>query len=156
MRDVWRECERHFSVCGDDDRGVSAEDKRSSNMFPHVEILIQCVSVLLMEAFSPAGFSVSIQALHPSEEHLKANYVTMPCKGCPNSKAPADAAHRSSFFSLFFEDAPLLSFAASQKGKKEKMATFCGVDRHFRGPGRQKSWRKGKTFEDATRKCSKG
>ena len=36
------------------------------------------------------------------------------------------------------------------------MATSRGVDRHFRGPGRQKSWRKGKTSDDATKKCSKG
>ena len=36
------------------------------------------------------------------------------------------------------------------------MATSRGVDRHFRGPGRQKSRRKGKTSGDATRKCSEG
>ena len=45
--------------------------------------------------------------------HLKANYATMPCKGCPNSKAPPNAAHKCSFFSLFLKDAPLWSFAAS-------------------------------------------
>ena len=33
--------------------------------------------------------------------HLKSNYVTMPREGCPNSKAPSNAA----FFSLFFGDA---------------------------------------------------
>ena len=32
---------------------------------------------------------VSVQALHPSEEHLKANYVTTPREGCPNQKAPS-------------------------------------------------------------------
>ena len=55
---------------------------------------------------------VSVQGLHPSEEHLKADYVTAPHEGCSNSKAPSDAAHRCSFFSLFLEDAPLLSFKA--------------------------------------------
>ena len=36
------------------------------------------------------------------EEHLKANYVTTPRKGCPNLKAPPDAAHKCVFlFSLF-------------------------------------------------------
>ena len=68
------------------------------------------------------------------------------------------------FFSLFLEDAPLLSFVAShiprffaahKRIKKEKMATSCGVDRHFRRPGQQKLWSKGKTPGDATRKCSK-
>ena len=36
------------------------------------------------------------------------------------------------------------------------MATSRDVDRHFRGPGQLKSWRKGKTSGDTTRKCSKG
>ena len=53
------------------------------------------------------------------------------------------------FFSLFFEDAPLLSLVASniprffarpkKKKEREKMVTSHGVDLHFRGPGRQKS-----------------
>ena len=91
-------------------------------------------------------------ALHPSEEHLKS--------------VPVWSSSRCSFFSLFLEDAPLRSFVAShiprffarpkKKKEREKMATSRGVDRHFRGPGRQKSWRKGKTSGDATRKCSKG
>ena len=61
------------------------------------------------------------------------------------------------------EDAPLRSFVASliprfftslkKKKEREKMATLCDVDRHSRGPGRQKSWRK--TSGDTTRKCSK-
>ena len=42
------------------------------------------------------------------------------------------------------------------KKEREKMATSRGVDRHFRRPGQQKSWRKGKTSGDATRKCSEG
>ena len=61
------------------------------------------------------GFScyVWIQGLHPSEKHLKANYVTTLCEGCPNLKAPPNASHRCSFFSLFLEDAPLRSSVAS-------------------------------------------
>ena len=72
----------------------------------------------------------------------------------------------SSFFSLFLEDPPLLFFPAShilgffcapqKKKEREKIATSHGVDRHFLGPVRQKSWYKGKTSGDATRKCSKG
>ena len=83
---------------------------------------------------------VSIQGLHPSE----AKYATKLHEGCPNSKTPTNAA----FFSLFLEDAPLLSFVAShiprffvrpkKKKEREKMGTSRGVDRHFRGPGRQK------------------
>ena len=86
-----------------------------------------------------------------------------PHEGRPNS--PPDAAHKCSFFSLFLEDAPLRCFVASdiprffahlkKKKEREKMATSRDVDRHFRGPGRQKSWRKGKTSGDATRKCSR-
>ena len=45
--------------------------------------------------------------------HLKANYITTLLEGCPNSKAPPNAATNASFFSLFLEDAPLLSFVAS-------------------------------------------
>ena len=52
---------------------------------------------------------VSIQSLHPSEEHFKADYVTTPSEGSPNPTAPPNAAS----FSLFLEDAPLLSFVAS-------------------------------------------
>ena len=97
--------------------------------------------------------------------HLKSNYVTKPCEGCPDSKAPPNAAHKCSFFSLFLEDAQLTYFVTSHspffarpKKKKDRgnMATLHAEDRHFRGPGQQKSWRKGKTSGDATRKCSKG
>ena len=78
--------------------------------------------------------------MHPSEERLKANYVTKPHEGC------------------FLQDAPLRSFAAShiprffahpkKRKEREKMATSRDVDPHFRG-------RKCKTSGDATRKCSK-
>ena len=80
--------------------------------------------------------------------HLKANYITTPCEGCPNSKAPPNAA----FFSLFLEDAPLLSFVAShiprffvclkKEERKRENSDTAGVDCHFRGPGWQKLWRK--------------
>ena len=53
---------------------------------------------------------------------------------CPKPKAPPNAAHKCSFFSLFLEDAPLRSFVAShiprffahpkKKKEREKMATF--------------------------------
>ena len=68
---------------------------------------------------------------------------------------PTNAA----FFSLFLEDAPLPSFVAShiprfarpkKKKDRDKMVTSYGVDRHFRGPGQQKSWCKGKTSGDTT------
>ena len=108
---------------------------------------------------------VSVQGLHPSEEHLKTNYVTTPREGCPDQKAP-NAAHECSFCSLFLEDASLRSFMASniprvfsrpkKKKEREKMATSRGVDRHIRGLVRQKSWCKCKTSGEATRKCSKG
>ena len=68
--------------------------------------------------------------------------------------------------SCFWKDAPLRSFGAShiprsfaqpkKKKEREKMATSRAVDHHFRGSGRQKSLRKGKTSGDTTRKCSKG
>ena len=84
---------------------------------------------------------VSVQGLHPSEEHLKANYITRPHKGCPSSKAPPNAAHKCSFFSLFLEVALLLSLLAShvprffarpkKKNEREKMATSRSIDHHF-------------------------
>ena len=46
----------------------------------------------------------------------------------------SEGSFKCSFFSLFLEETPLLNFATSR-----------GVDRHLRRPGRQKSWRKGKT-----------
>ena len=93
---------------------------------------------------------ISHFGLHPSED-FKANYVTTLHEIHPNSKAPPDAAHKSSFFSLFLKDEPLLSFMAShiprffacpkKKKEGEQTATSRGVDRHFRGPGRRKLWR---------------
>ena len=43
-----------------------------------------------------------------------------------------------------------------EEEEREKMATLRSVDRHFRRPVHQKSWRKGKTSGDAMRKCSTG
>ena len=95
---------------------------------------------------------VSIQGLHPLAVPIRRLLQMQPTN--------------ASFFSLFLEDGPLSSFVAShiprvftrpkKKKTREKMATSHGVDRHFLGPGRLKSWRKGKTSDDATRKCSKG
>ena len=81
-----------------------------------------------------------------SQSGCEASYATTPCKGRPKSKAPPNAAHKCSFFSLLLEDAPLRSFAAShtpnffahpkKKKEREKIATSRGVDRHFRRPGK--------------------
>ena len=57
--------------------------------------------------------SAAAGGVHPSEEQLKTNYVTTMHEGCPNPKAPPNAAHRCSVFSLFLEDAPLQSVVAS-------------------------------------------
>ena len=103
------------------------------------------------ERSSRRSLSLS-SGLHPSEEHLQS--------------VPVWSSSRGSFFSLFLEDAPLRSFTAShiprffvcpkKKKEREKMATSRDIDRHFCGPGRQKSWCKSKTSGDTTRKCSKG
>ena len=45
---------------------------------------------------------------------------------------------------------------APEKEERKKMATLGGIDHHFRGPGRQKLWRKGKRSGEATGKCSEG
>ena len=71
------------------------------------------------------NYCVSIQGLRP----LKATYVKMLQEGCPDLKAPSNAA----FFSLFLDDAPLLSFVASHiprffvrpKRKKERKWRHC-------------------------------
>ena len=80
-----------------------------------------------------------------ASNYNKAKYVTTACEGCPNPKAPPNIAHKFSFFSLFLEDAQLLSVVASciprffacwkKKNDREKMATSRGVERPFRGPG---------------------
>ena len=103
---------------------------------------------------------VWIQGLHPSEEHLKANYVTMPRKGCSNLKAPPNAPSFSCFWRMhrYNPSWPHISQDSlhAQQEHKEKMASSRGVVGHFRGPGRQKSWHRSKTSGDTTRKCSKG
>ena len=84
--------------------------------------------------------------LRPSEEHLKANYVTTPHEVCPSLKAPPDAASAPCFWRLqSFVASHIPRFFARPKKKRErgKMATSCGVECH---------WSSG----DATRKCSKG
>ena len=87
---------------------------------------------------------VSIQGLHHSEERLKANYVTTPCKGCPNSKALPNAAHKRILLFPFFGECTttvLLGLThpkilcMSEKEEREIMATLRGVDRHFCEPG---------------------
>ena len=85
------------------------------------------ISVPFPSLYHPTHYCcVSIQGLHPSEEHLKDNYVSMWRKGCPSPEAPPNAAHKFSSSSLFLEDAPLLSFVASHiprffaRSKKKK------------------------------------
>ena len=68
---------------------------------------------------------------------MKANYITMPREGYPNP----NAAHKCSFFSLFLEDALLLSSVVShiprffvrpkKKNEREKMVTLREVHRYF-------------------------
>ena len=128
------------------------------------------LSVPYVESFSHFFVTTSVVAPYwPLDRmrrpHLKANHVTTPREGCPNLKAPQMQPPNATFFSLFLKDAPLLSFVAShiprffarpkKKKERDKMATSCDVDHHISGPGHQKSWCKGKTSGDTTRKCSK-
>ena len=79
---------------------------------------------------------VPIQGLRPSEEHLKAKYITMLRKRL----SQFEGSSKCSFFSLFLEDAPLLSIVAShiprffarpkKKKERKKMATLRGADCH--------------------------
>ena len=55
------------------------------------------------------------------------------------------ASHITRFFAL-----------PKKKKEREEITTSRGVDRHFCGPGRQKSWCQCKTSGDVTRKWSKG
>ena len=73
-----------------------------SNIIQKTVVSVQSGSVVSWERESVNSCCVSIQGLHPSEEHLKANYVTMLREGCPSSKAPPNAAHRCGLlFPLF-------------------------------------------------------
>ena len=96
--------------------------------------------------------------------HLKASYITTLHEGCLNSKAPPNAPHKCGLLFPLFGGctASILhvltypKILCVSKKEREKMATLRCVYCHFRGPGRQKSWHKGKTTGDTTRKCSKG
>ena len=82
---------------------------------------------------------VPIQGLHPLED----NYVTTPREGRPSS-----LLQMLLLFPLFggctFTILRSLPYLKTKK-EREKMATSSGADGHVRRPGRQKSWRKGKT-----------
>ena len=89
--------------------------------------------------------------LHPSEEHLKDNYVTT------QSEAPPDAPSAPCFCRMHRYDPSWphisqdsLSMRNRRKKEREKMVKSRGVDRHFRGPGRQKS-----RLKDSPRKTTK-
>ena len=86
-------------------------------------------------------FCASVQGLHPSEEQLKANYVTMPHK-VPNPKAPPDAADTfPSFWRMhrYYPSWPHMSQDSLQclkkKKEREKMATCVAQIVNFVGLG---------------------
>ena len=141
--------------------------------------------ILVRTAQTPAACSPNLTTLHVSDT-LQILLISTPwvwavhlAKWLQIELIHAVSQHRSkavpiwrilqmqptigAFFSLFLEDAPLLSFMAShiprfyacpkKKKEREKMASSPDVYCHFRGPEQQKSWRKGKTSGDATRKC---
>ena len=58
---------------------------------PHIEIYWVSFVCSNKSSISKVTCCVSVQGLDPSEEHLKANYVTTLWEGCPNLKAPPDA-----------------------------------------------------------------
>ena len=73
------------------------------------------------------------QGLHPSNEHLKANYITT-----------SDAPSVCSFWRMLQYNSswPHISQDSfhTRKRKKERQKMARGVDGHSRGPGQQKSW----------------
>ena len=57
---------------------------------------------LALATHTKANCCISVQGLHPLEEHLKADYVTTPHESCPNSKPPPNAASKCGLlFPLF-------------------------------------------------------
>ena len=98
----------------------------------------------------------------PSEENLKASYVTTPCERLFKFQVSKCTPQILLLFPLFggcyYPLWPHISqdslCAWKKKKEREKLATFHGVDRDFCEPGQPKSWRKGKTSGEATRKCS--
>ena len=100
---------------------------------------LACTKKSFLALFLLPGYVV--HWLCPNSGSASLGGRTAPREGCPSSKAPPNAAHEGSFFSLFLEDAQLLSFMAShiprffvlpkKKKEREKMATSHGVDHHF-------------------------
>ena len=84
-----------------------------------------------------------------SSEHLRANYVTtsllqmllFPVFGGCTATILCGLIYPKMLF-------------MPEKQERKKIVTSHGIDRHCRGPGRQKSWLKGKTSGDTSRKCS--
>ena len=105
--------------------------------------------------------------------HLKANYITTPCEGWPNSKAPPNAAHKCGLLCpllggctatvLCVLTFPKILCPPEKVARKSengdivwrRLSLSRGVDCDFRGAGLQNSWREGKTSGDATRQWSK-
>ena len=71
--------------------------------------------------------------LHPSEEHLKASYVTTLHEVCPSLKAPPDAPSSPCFWRMHCYDPswPHKILCIPKKEERKKMAISRGVDRHF-------------------------
>ena len=101
-------------------------------------------------AWKPAliGSDIPIQGLQPSEAAFKGQF----CHNATRRLSQFEGSSKCSFFSLFLDDAPLLSFVAShiprifvctknkkerKKERKKENSDIAGVD------GRHKSWHKG-------------
>ena len=89
---------------------------------------------------------VTIQGLHPSEEHLKANYITTPREGCPNLQGSSKCSQQMLLLFPLFEGCTAtiihgLTYAkilCEPQKRRKKERKWCGVDCHFRRPGQQK------------------
>lgn len=81
---------------------------------------------------------IPIQRLHPS----------MPCEGCPNSKAPPNAPHNpfGGCTATVLHSVPYTKILnlTKKKNARRKMATSHGIDHHFCRPGQQKLCHKGR------------
>ena len=119
---------------------------------------LQLVSSTLLTAHDSC--CVSIQGLHSSEEHRRP-FTSQRCtKAVLIRRLPTNVVFPvfggCTAISLRDPTYPKILCVAKKEKRKKTMATSRGVGHHIRGPGWQKSWHKGKTSGDATRKCSKG
>ena len=152
----------------DEDPRTGRNVRRSSSREARVDLTSSLVTVFSADYIQSSGrlptLNVAVSQFRSAS--FRGAFEGQLCHNTAWSLSQSEGSSRGSVFSLFLEDALLRSFMAShiprfsahpkKKKERQKMATSRGVDRHFRGPGRQKSWRKSKTSGDATRKCSKG